>query len=371
MRMAPPRYALATTFANAAFQYWVSVFPAIRRERRHWHNRAKTIPDPTLRRLALEAQSVKQGNVEGSAAFAAFAPRRHRKDVVRAQVAFQSIYDYVDTLTEQPNDDPILNGKQLHQALLAALGDRACTDYYAHNPQQCDNGYLQEIIDACRHAVRRLPSHASIERPARTLAARIVAYQSLNLSKPHGGHHALRRWALTETADTGLQWWETAASAGSSLGIFALISAAAQPGLSTNDATRIEGAYWPWIGALHSLLDSAVDQAEDITAGQYSLLDYYDSTHQAAGRLRLLTTESLRSTTALPDKHQHAVVLAAMACHYLSAPEAASPLILPIGDAVLKAVGGIASATMPVFTARRYASRVATHLKRPQPKPDA
>ena len=41
-----------------------------------WQRLAQRIPDPELRRLALAALA-KRGNIEGAAAFAAFAPARN------------------------------------------------------------------------------------------------------------------------------------------------------------------------------------------------------------------------------------------------------------------------------------------------------
>ena len=90
-------------FMGAARRYWLSVFPAVSRERRHWQVRANEIPDPVLRRLALDAQHCKRGNVEGAAAFAAFVEPASRPVVVRALVAFQTAYDYADVLSEQPS----------------------------------------------------------------------------------------------------------------------------------------------------------------------------------------------------------------------------------------------------------------------------
>jgi tetraprenyl-beta-curcumene synthase len=355
------RKALATYFLRAARRYWLSVFPCIRRETRHWRERAEAIPDPVLRRLALEAQRIKRGNIEGSAAFAAFAPAAHRDEVVRAQVAFQSAYDYADTLSEQPSGDPVTNGRQLHQALLAALDERGGQpDYYARNPRRGDDaGYLEEIVDACRCALSGLPSRPSIALPAHRLATRIVAYQSLNLSEPHGGHRLLERWALRETPfGTGLRWWETAASAGSSLGLFALISAAARPALQPAQALAIERAYWPWVGALHSLLDSLIDEPEDAAVAQRSLLDYYTSPQEAAARLQLLAREALRTVRSLPNAHEHVLILAGMASFYLTAPEASSPTARLISDKVIETLGPVIRPSMAVFGARRTAGRL-------------
>ena len=41
------------------------------------------------------------------------------------------------------------------------------------------------------------------------------------------------------------------------------------------DAREIDRAYFPWIGALHTLLDSLVDRHEDRESGRPSLLSYY------------------------------------------------------------------------------------------------
>jgi tetraprenyl-beta-curcumene synthase len=355
---------LAATFLTAARRYWISVFPRVCHEIHHWRHRAEAIPDPVLRRLALEAQRIKRGNVEGSAAFASFAPATHRGEAVRAQVAFQSAYDYVDTIGEQPNPQPVANGRQLHQALLTALDQNTGhPDYYACGTRNNDACYLEQIIDACRSALAALPSHATVREPANRLAERIVLYQSLNLSEPHGGHRLLERWAQNATPPaTGLRWWETAASAGSSLGVFALISAAAQPSLKPREAVAIEEAYWPWIGALHSLLDGLIDEPEDTAVAQRSLLSYYDSPQEAASRLQTLARGALHAISPLPDAHEHAVLLSGMASYYLTTPEASSPAAQLISRRLIDTLGPMTRASMVILSTRRTAERI--HARR-------
>jgi tetraprenyl-beta-curcumene synthase len=359
------RVALGICFLTAASRYWLDIFPRICCETRRWRKHAETIPDPELRRLALEAQQLKRGNIEGSAALAAFVPRRWRKTVVRAQVAFQAAYDYVDTLAEQPNETPLRNAKQLHQVLLVALDrDAAHPDYYAHYPHQGDAGYLQEIANTCRSAIRALPSYPAIEASARKVAERIAGYQSLNLTEAQGGHEQLELWALTETPPcTGLRWWETAASTGSSLALFALIAAAAQPALAPAEAVAIEAAYWPWIGALHSLLDSLIDEAQDQAAEQRSLLSYYLTPQQTVSRFQILAREARHAAESLPKAHEHTLILAGMASYYLSAPEASSPEARCVSAIVIETLEPIIAPTMRVLAARRTASRL-MHLKR-------
>ncbi len=354
------RTSFARAYIKAATRYWLTIFPQIRRETDHWHARAASIPDLTLRELAFEAQRIKRGNIDGSAAFAILAPSSQRATVVRAQVAFQSVYDYVDTLSEQPNPQPVANGRRLHQALLVALDpDASHGDYYAGQASHNDGGYLEEIVDACRRALAELPSYDRVAGPARRVTERIVAYQSLNLSEPHGGHRYLARWAQKATPPgTGLRWWETAASAGSSLGLFALISAAGVSNLTATHAFAIETAYWPWIGALHSLLDSLVDGAEDAAAGQRNLLDYYDTAEEASERLQMLAANAINATGSLPDAREHALILAGMASFYLTSPQLSSPIAHLAADGILEQLGAATKPSMVVFELRRAASQL-------------
>lgn len=370
------RLALAAAFTGAARRYWTGVFPHVRRELDHWRERAGEIPDPALRRLALDAQR-KCGNVEGAAAFAAFTPRAHRATLVRAAVAFQLAYDYLDVLAEQPQTDPIAGARGLHQALLAALdpalgteslgagtGSHAAEqpDYYANYPQREDDGYLAELVETCRAALATLPSYAAVAPAARRAAERIVEFQSLNLnlSESHGDHEAFERWARTQTlAQTDLRWWEAAGGGGSPLCVYALIAAAANPAVDPEEVEAIEHAYFPWISALHSLLDHLVDRAQDAAAGQRNLLDYHSSPEEAARRMQTLAERAAGAARALPRGRQHAIILAGMTGYYLSDPQASTPAALPIARNIRAAIGGLMGPTLVVFKARRVAGHLA------------
>jgi tetraprenyl-beta-curcumene synthase len=351
------RVALAAAFVDAALRYWLTIFPRVSRGLRHWHERAGQIPDQELRRIAFDSLR-KRGNIEGAAAFAAFTPRIHRAAVVRALVAFQAAYNYADMLSEQPHEEAIANGRRLHEALLVALDPGAPQlDYYAHHPQHDDGGYLQELVDTCRTALSTLPSYAAVASSARRAAARIVTFQSLNVGKAQGDHDALSRWAHEETpSGEELEWWETAAAAGSSLGVHVLIAAAADSELRQTDIAVIDDAYFPWIGALHSLLDNIVDRQEDAITDQRNLVSYYASPAQAAVRLRVLAVKAVGRARALPRGERHAIILAAMAGNYLSTPEANAPDVKAVSQSVLEAIGDLATPTLLVFKVRRLGS---------------
>jgi tetraprenyl-beta-curcumene synthase len=355
--MSPPtaRIVPAGAFARAAARYWLSVFPGVRCELRYWHARAREIEDPVLRDLALEAQRTKRRSLEGAAAFAAFVPRAAQRPVITALAAYQVIFDYLDTLTEQPNDDPISNGRQLNQALLAALEPRRTRiDYYAHHARRGDSGYLEALVEACRAALAKLPSYLTIVEPVRQAAQRIVVYQSLNHGDAARSHDAFTQWAREQTCpNTGLRWWETGAGAGSSLAVLALISATSDPALTASDTDALGDAYYPWIGALHTLLDSLIDRQEDTTSpGQRSLIDYYASPAETAVRLEMIAAQAVRHAKVLPHPYNHAMILAAMASFYLSDPQASTPDARLAKKRVLATMGDLAAPTMLVMRAR-------------------
>lgn len=165
----------------------------------------------------------------------------------------------------------------------------------------------------------------------------------------------MERWARANDPGGDLRWWEVAASAGSSLGVFVLIAVAAEQGVCAGEAAAIERAYFPWVGSLHTLLDSLVDRHEDATEGRGSLVDYYGSPHGAATCMAHLAVESLTQAASLPHGRRHVLVLAGMASHYLSASEASLPDALLATRSVLAAIGGLAAPAMLVMGARRMA----------------
>ena len=344
----------AYVFADTVVLYLSWVLPLVTRELAHWHARAAAIPDPNLRRSALHALG-KRGNIEGAALLAVLAPPAHRRITVRALVAFQSAYNYLDALSELPSEDPLANGDQLHQALLVALHpDAPQLDYYRHNAHRDDGGYLAELVASCREAFGALPSYQAVAPSARAAASRIVDFQVLNLSESHGGHDALKRWAIEVTPPaSGLHWWETAAGAGSSLAVHALIAAAADPHLEAHDSRELDGAYFPWVGALHSLLDSLVDRIEDREHGQPSLLGYYRSPTDAATHLARLAQRTRDRVVRLPNRHAHRVVVTAMCSYYLSAPECATAEARTVTRALTGAMGPALDLAILMFRSRR------------------
>jgi tetraprenyl-beta-curcumene synthase len=337
---------------GAVRRYWAIVFPVVCGDLRCWRRRVGAIPDAALRACALQAAG-KRGNMEGAAIFATFAPRGGRVAAARAAVAFQAAYNYLDAVGERPCSDPVASVGRLHSSLVVALAPQAPhLDYYGRDAD--DGGYLRAMVDACRQRLARLPSGRVMAAAVQAAAQRVISFQAFNLSERNGTHELLARFGQDATpAGCALRWWETGAAAGSSLGVHVLIAAAADRALCESQVNALEAAYFPWIGAFHSLLDNLVDVAEDASTGQRNLAAYYEDQQQIAARMRWLVQRCRAEAVALPDGARHRLVLAAMTALYMSEPEAATPQLSQTRAAILDSAGPSARAALSVFTARR------------------
>lgn len=347
---------MAAEFACLAAEYWFGVFPDVCRQLALWRRRASAIPDPDLRRHALATHDQKRGHSEGAAAFAVLAPGARRPEVVRALVAFQAMYDYLDTVSEQPGSDPLTNGWRLHLALIAALDPISPQpDYYALNPQSDDGGYLRSLVHACRDVCAGLPSFDVVGPVARRSARRAMESQGYNHAVTKGmPTEEVARWSAG-VGDDGLRWWEVVGASGSSLAILALIAAAAHPTLTASDRDAISAIYSPWAGALLASMDSLVDQDHDEAAGTHCLTLHYRSTAEAAERVGLMARRARELARAAPQSNRHALIIGAMVALFATEPEASLP------DAAVpanRAIAELGSAVVPPLVLLRVRRRL-------------
>lgn len=343
-------------------RYWLTVFPLARRALRRWRAAAASIPDPQLRRMALSTLSEEHLNAEGAALFATLAPWRRTPAVVRAVVAYQVLYDFLDTLTESPpsgrssrgaSPDPA-DARQLHLALLDALDPRRpLSDWYALRPGAGDGGYLAALVADCRAAVARLPAYDAVAPSALRCARLSREVQALNHDAGPARPRELSRWALRHPAADRLRWWECAASSSSSLGVHVLIGLAADRGTTAADARAAERSYCVSFGALNTLLESLVDLPDDLRSGEHSLVSYYAGPAETADRLGLVAAAARADADGLSRSDRHAVILAGMVGFYLSCAEAWLPDARPAADRTLAAVGPPTAALVRVLRVRR------------------
>lgn len=346
---------------GALAAYRRTVVPVVRGQLRRWEAAAQGIPDPVLRELALASLGEKGLNAEATAVFGILAPRRRRPAAVGAMTAFQVAVDYLDTLGEQPVEEPLANGLRLHAALVAALtpadedATRPEADWYALHPRREDGGYLAALVGSCRGIVAALPAAAAALPAARRAAARCGAGQSHTHAAELGDREALRGWALgLEGAPPAYAWWELAAGASSSVAVHALIAAAADPATTAAEAELIDAAYFPPVGALTVLLDDLVDRDEDAASGAHNYLAYYRDRDEAASRIALLTGRARAAIAPLRRRRRHAAILTGVAGFYLAAPGAETGFARPVAAALRDALG---PAVRPVAAAMRARRR--------------
>lgn len=355
----------------ALASYWLTIFPVAHAELARWRVRAAAIPQPLLRRVAQATLAEEGLNAEGAALFALLAPPARRTATTRLLVRFQVMYDFLDALTELPlpatAPAPLAVSRQLHRALVAALGGPPpAAGYYALHPAGDDGGYLAELVAGCRRGFRALPG----ARQAAPLALRAAARSAEGQSRCHAAAglrepRALMRWAQRETPpSSGLLWFETAAAAESSLVIHALLASAADPRLTHAAAARVAAAYWPWITGLNALLDDLVDGAEDAATGTHSHVPRYRHPRAAAERLGAIAAHASAAVGGLPRGRRHALILAAMTSFYLASPHAALADTAPAARAVRDA---LATDLRPLLAMLRARRRLAALTRRRAP----
>lgn len=314
------------------------ILPAVRHELEGWHRVADEIPDLTLRRAALAALTEKAANPEATAVLATLAPWRARAAVIRASTALQVAIDYLDSLGEQPGPDPLGDGLALHRSLGVALSPGAePADWYAQHPHGEDGGYLDRLVAACQEALVDLPAPAAVMAVARRAAERCGEGQSRTHAAAQGDVEQLRAWASSLGAPEAFTWWEVAAGASSSVAAHALIAAAADPSSTGAEATAIDAAYFPPIGALTVLLDDLVDRDADRASGDHNYMGYYGE--DAAERLALIARAGREATAGLRHPARHSAILSGVVAYYFSDPGATRAFAAPARAQILRAAG--------------------------------
>jgi tetraprenyl-beta-curcumene synthase len=330
--------------AVAMLRFWLGVFPQVRSQLRGWERIARAIPDGALREQALATLHSERLSAAGAALFAATV-QRPSPVLVRTLVAYQVACDYLDTLAEQPAADPAANGARLHRALADAVASEAPRpDWYRLHAREDDGGYLAALVDACREGCRQLPSYEHVLGPA-VREARRNEVQGLNHAAAGAREPALQRWAAEQDDDGGDgRWFELAAAGASSLSVLALIAAAAQPATTPAAAESVRRAYYPWIEALSTLLDSLVDRERDALTGELNFVSHYPSDTVAIARLEEIAARAMRGARRLPGGERHAILVSGMIALHLSEPPAWEPASQAATIAVLAAADSAATA---------------------------
>jgi cytochrome P450 len=281
-------------------------------------------------------------------------PDRRDPQLLRLLVAYQTIWDFLDNVSERYTG--AANARQLHLALSEALDPGApVSDYYRHNPCKDDGGYLRALVQACRASCAALPSYSRV-RPHVLEGVALCAIQSINHDPDPGRRDAaLQAWAGRESpGEPTLKWFELTAAA-SAFTPHVLLALAAEPSCEEGDIAKALAAYFPWVSLAITMLDSYVDRLEDDASGNHSYISHYENPDAAVQRLCEIVDRTAREARGLRNGHRHATLVACMVAMHLSRDGAHAPDMHAGRRALAAAGGSLTRLLLPLVRAWRAA----------------
>ena len=324
----------------------------VSRELGAWRALAELIPDASIREDALGALAHKRGHADGAALFSVL-PDHRSQALLRLLVAYETILDFLDDVSERHATEA--NGRELHLALIDALDPtRPVADYYRYHPSNDDGGYLEALVELCRRSCRSLPSYWRVRSLLLEEAWRAQVLALNHLRDPSLRDAALQRWAAEEFPDTQeLTWFELSAASSASLVVHSLLALATETDVSDAQIDEIYAVYWPWTSLATAMLDSYVDQAEDLASGNHSYIAHYSDAEQALQRVGCAIARAAKAAFKLPDGHRHVVIVSSMVAMYLSKDSARTPVMWPTTQRLVAAGGSLVRLLLPVLRAWR------------------
>jgi tetraprenyl-beta-curcumene synthase len=302
-------------------RFLVQVVPLARAAIARLERLAERIPDAELRAQAVSSLTAKAYHIAGASILATFLPSIAREHYVEIVAPLEAIYDFLDSLCDRHPETPEAAYRQLHEALGDALDpNRPMHEYYLYGPPGDDGDYLHTLVRRVRRALRRLSDYELLIPYFRESAALYADAQTFKHLPPGERERACIEWHAREGARFGdLSWWEFGAAAGSQFHVYAALYAA-----FCSQFDRIKqtyDAYFPSLAALHVLLDSFIDQAEDRAHGELNWVDCYSSSQAFLERTRTLASRAREAFGALTMPRAHLFALRIMSLFYLTHPK--------------------------------------------------
>jgi tetraprenyl-beta-curcumene synthase len=302
-------YSIPTHPVALMYKVYKHIFPSVHAFLSHWKREAEIIPDPELRKQALASISSKSFHCEGGSILALPAGKYQEK-AVKFIVAYQTISDYLDNLCDRSTSLDDKDFSALHESMGDALTPGAKgRNYYRFRKEQNDGGYLQKLVDECQSVIAELKGYEKISAILHELAS---IYCDLQIHK----HvivtervERLQKWFDQHKKNLPpMSWYEFSACAGSTLGIFCLISYAFAEDFTEKQASQIKTGYFPWVQGLHILLDYFIDQDEDKRGGDLNFCSFYSSKQEMFDRLAYFIKQADISLSQLPHFRFHRLI---------------------------------------------------------------
>lgn len=362
----------------------------VHREVAVWRARADRIPHPEVRANALETLSRKRSYLDGAALFWTL-PEQRDPRLLSLLVRFQIAADFLDQASERGVAARGRSGGSLMSAFVDAvdLGAPPAGAYYADHPWADDGGYLDDLVAASRAGCGVLPGYGGtrelLVREARHARALELVHEpdprrrdgqlrglarELEADEPARGGD---RWPASDPAGRGAEapvaqeaslddertapdpwWFENAAGSASALTVIVLLALAADPAAGDEDRRAAARAY-RWVGALSTMLDGYVDQAEDAASGEWNAVARYADASVATERIGSLIDRALREVGQLRHGERHVVIVSAMVALFLSRDSARSGELAASTNELIDAGGTLTRRLVPALRAWRAA----------------
>ena len=309
----------ATEFGLAKLVF-KDIFPIVHRELGYWEERANSIPNEELRIQAKASIAHKTFHCEGGSILALIAGE-NKTQVIRFIVAYQTISDYLDNLCDRSTSLDPDDFALLHESMKHAINPQAeLKNYYEQRVDQNDGGYLADLVGTCQEVMRALPHYEEIKPYLTELCG---YYCDLQIHKHviwEERVHRLQAWFAKNQSrlPEGMTWYEFSACAGSTLGIFCLVSYAARSDFRDGLARDVRNAYFPYVQGLHIMLDYFIDQEEDRVGNDLNFCFYYESEKKMIERLCFFLEQANLDVKKIPDSHFHQMVNQGLVGIYLA-----------------------------------------------------
>jgi tetraprenyl-beta-curcumene synthase len=196
----------------------------------------------------------------------------------------------------------------------------AASDYYGGAEDTGkDGGYVASLVSTCQSRLRALAQYPRVQSTAVQLASLYGDLQVLKHGARDGRERELRAWwERAGHLASHLRWYEFAAAAGSTLGLFHLFGVASSPRFDPGTADASLSCYFAWICPLHILLDYLVDGEEDEQGGDLNFVSYYRDEDDAFERFEFLVDGARRSLAGRPEAEFHLMIVDGLLGLYLS-----------------------------------------------------
>ncbi|KAB7705846.1 DUF2600 family protein [Bacillus aerolatus] len=296
------------------------VFPVVHEQLQFWKEQAQLIPNGELRRQALASIEHKTFHCEGGSVMALLSGEK-LEEAVRFIVAYQTISDYLDNLCDRSTSLDPADFAALHEAMEDSLTPEApLRDYYRCREDRDDGGYLANLVETCQSVLAGIAQYKTIALHLHELCRYYCDLQIHKHVKIDEREERLRKWFHQYRKNLpDMEWYEFSACAGSTLGIFCIISYSLQDdSFSTELAQLVRESYFPYIQGLHILLDYLIDQAEDREGGDLNFCFYYPDESVLLSRLAHFIDQADQRTKKLPHAKFHQLINRGLLGVYLS-----------------------------------------------------